>query len=220
MGAPDPAKAPRSTAFGMIVILLLGTPRADVVPEALTNRRHRIDAAQSVGFQKSCRSIARTICAVGAAAPRGVFPERAHFINHRQPTPATGADRRQRVEGGRVSVKDFGLYFSDDGVEAPVEIADDFRLAKPWQLRCKTSRHRRTQKFPPADPFARGPRRIMLAARQQHGLPPQRPLLIDDAERAKHIAALQRQRMVEYVQNSHHSHRLLLMITPHHAGIK
>src|SRR6516162_9962535 len=72
--------------------------RGHVVPEALTNRRHRIDAAQSIGFEKSCGSIARTICALGAAAPRGVFPERAHFINYRQPMPATGADRRERVE--------------------------------------------------------------------------------------------------------------------------
>ena len=115
----------------MIVILLLGTPRADVVPEALTNRRHRIDAAQSIGFEKSCDSIARTICALGAAAPRGVFPERAHFINYRQPMPATGADRRERVEGGRVGVKDPRSHFSDDFVQSPVEVADDHQLAKP-----------------------------------------------------------------------------------------
>jgi hypothetical protein len=183
----------------MIVILLLGTPRADVVPEALTNRRHRIDAAQSVGFQKSCRSIARTICAVGAAAPRGVFPERAHFINHRQPTPATGADRRQRVEGGRVGVQDPRPHFSDDFVQSPVEVADEHQFAKPRQLRADPGWRRGAQEFPPADPLARRPRRIMLAAGQQHRLPPERTLLIDDAERAKHIAALQRQRMVENV---------------------
>jgi len=74
------------------------------------------------------------------------------------------------------------------------------------------------RKFPPANPLARRPRCVMLAARQQRRLPPERTLLIDDAERAKHIAALQRQRMVENVQNSHHSHRLLLMITPHDRG--
>src|SRR6516162_10754968 len=134
--------------------------------------------------------------------------------------PAAGADSRQRVEGRRVGVKDPGSYLFDDIVESPVQVADDLQLAKPRQLRSKTSWHWRAQEFPGADPLARGPGRIMLATRQQHGLPTQRPLLIDDAERAKHIAALQRQRMVEDVQNSHHSHRLSLMITPHYAGIK
>src|SRR6516162_10495283 len=103
--------------------------------------------------------------------------------------PAAGADSRQRVEGRRVGVKDPGSYLFDDIVESPIKVADDLQLAKPRQPRSKTSWHWGAQEFPPADPLARGPRRIMLATRQQHGLPPQRPLLIDDAERAKRSAA-------------------------------
>src|SRR5262249_49846304 len=109
---------------------------------------------------------------------------------------ATGADRRPRVEGGRVGVKDFRPYFPDYVVEPPVEVADDLQLAKPRQLRCNTGRHWCAQEFPTVDSLARGPRCIMLATCQQYRLPSQCPLLIDDTERAKHIAALQRQRVV------------------------
>jgi len=102
-----------------------------------------------------------------------------------------------------VGVKDSRPYLSDDVVQSPIEVADNLQLAKPRQLRSKAGRHWCAQEFPCADPLAHGSRRIMLAARQQYGLPAQRPLLIDDTESAKHIAALQRQRMIENVQNSH-----------------
>src|SRR5215469_3920118 len=102
-------------------------------------------------------------------------------------------------------MKDLGLYLLDDVLDAPAEVADNLQLAQPWQPRGKPIRHRRTQEFPLADAFSRGPRSVMLAARQQHRVPTQRPLLVDDGESTKHIAALQRGRMVENVQNPHHS---------------
>ena len=43
----------------------------------------------------------------------------------------------------------------------------------------------------------------MLAARQQHRLPADCALLIDDAEGAINVAALQRQRMIEDVKYPH-----------------
>ena len=170
-------------------------PSRDFFPEALTNRRDRIGASECVRLKQFRRSIAQTSHA-NRAATRGIFPERAHFINDRHPMPATGADCGQRVEGGRVGVKNCRSYFPDDVVEPPVEVADDLQLAKPRQLRSKTGRHWCAQEFPTIDSLSRGPRRIMLATRQQYGLPPQCPLLIDDAEGTKHIAALQRQRVV------------------------
>jgi hypothetical protein len=89
-------------------------------------------------------------------------------------------------------VKDLGLYLLEDVLDTPPEIADNLQLAQPRQPGGKPIRHRRTQEFPLADAFSRGPRRVMFAACQQHRVPTQRPLLVDDGESTEHIAALQR----------------------------
>src|SRR5579863_10233906 len=96
-----------------------------------------------------------------------------------------------------------GPDVANDLVEPPAKIADDFQLADSWQFSREPRRRRRTQKFPVADPLARRPRCIMLAACQQHWVPAECPLLINDAESAVNVAALQRQRMIEDVKYAH-----------------
>src|SRR5271163_4153515 len=142
---------------------------------------------------------------MGPMARCPVFPQRTHFVDDRNAMTAADADRREGVEDRRVRVQNLRAYFVDDLVEATPEIADDLQLASPGQPRAEPNRRRRAQKLPITDAFARRPGRVMLAAGQQHRLPSQGPLLIDDAERAQDVATLQRQRMVEDVQNLHWS---------------
>jgi hypothetical protein len=105
-------------------------------------------------------------------------------------------------------MQDVRLDLADHIIEPSAEIADDPQLAKPGQLGGNAGRHWRPEELPLSDPLTRRPRRIMLAARQQQRLPPHCALLVDNTESAIDIAALQRQRMVEYVQDPHCPKRL------------
>ena len=100
-------------------------------------------------------------------------------------------------------MEDLRADLADHLVEATIEIFDNLQLANPRQSGDKPGRHRGPQKLPFADPLACGSRRVMLAARQQHRFPAQRALVVDDRQGAIDIAAVQRQRMVEDVQNPH-----------------
>src|SRR4029077_8959068 len=111
---------------------------------------------------------------------------------------------RQRIEYRGVGVQDLRADLIDHLVEPSVEIPDNLQLTKPGQFGGEPGRHRSPQKLPCSDLLPRGSRRIMLAAREQHRFPAQRPLLVDDAEGPIDISAVQRQRMVENMQNSHY----------------
>ena len=122
---------------------------------------------------------------------------------------ARGADRRQTVQQRGVGVQDVGLDFGNDLVEPAPQIADDCQLAGGGRLCGQPGRLRRAEELPFADLFASvapvGCRceRLVFSARDENRLPADRPLLVDDAEGAINIAALQRQRMIEDVKYSH-----------------
>jgi hypothetical protein len=101
-------------------------------------------------------------------------------------------------------MQDLRSNLVDHLLQALLEVADDPQLANPRQPRGEPGRHPGPQKLPFTDALSRRSRRVMLAAGQQHRFPAQCPLLVDNAERAIDIAALERQRMVEDVQNAHY----------------
>jgi hypothetical protein len=82
-------------------------------------------------------------------------------------------------------------------VEPQFKIPSDHQLAKTGQFEGRPGRQRRAQEFPLADPVARRARRIMLAAGQQHRLPAERLLLIDNAKVAVEIATAANDRECE-----------------------
>src|SRR5436190_22293915 len=129
---------------------------------------------------------------MSAVTCRRVLPKGTYFINDRDRMPSAGTNSRQRVEDRRVRVQDLRANFPDHLIEPPIEVADELQLANPRQPGGEPGRHPGPQKLPFADPLSRRSRRVMLAAGQQHRLPAQRPLLVDNAERAIDIAALER----------------------------
>src|SRR6516164_4099856 len=163
---------------------------------------------EGMGLYQPCHPIAQTGISMSAVTGCRVFPECAHFVNGWDPMLASGANCRQDVEDRRMGMEDLGTQFADHLIDAPTEVIDNSQFAKPGHPSGRPFWHRRPQKFPVANSLPRWSRRIMLAARQQKRLPAQRPLLVDDPERAIDIAALQRQRMVEYVEDPHRPDRL------------
>ena len=156
-----------------------------------------------MAFDKPRRVVAQTGSAVpawlAAASSQKARTSYTTGIACRRPTRIAGSALRTGEWAWRI----WGCTSPIDFVEPPAEIADDLQLAQPRQLGAQAGRLRRAQKLPLADPLAHRSRRVMLAARQQHRLPAHCPLLIDDAEGAIDIAALQRQRMIENVKYPH-----------------
>ena len=178
--------------------LVAGDTAGDrIFPQALADRRHCIRAMKRAGLDGPGHSIPQARLTMGAVTCRRVLPKGAYFINDRNRMPPAGPNCRQGVEDRRVGVQYLRANLADYFVEFPVEIADDRELANPRQPSGDPGRHPGPQKLPFTDALSRRSRRVMLAAGQQHRLPAQHPLLVDNAEGAIDIAALKRQRMVE-----------------------
>src|SRR6266446_1239984 len=82
-----------------------------VLPQPLTDRRHRIGAAPRMSLEQLRRMIPQICGTVGAVVSYRILPQRSHFIHDRQAVPATGADRRQCVEHRRVGMQNIGPHF-------------------------------------------------------------------------------------------------------------
>ena len=197
IGGAGPAKGVAVDRVGDDRDLVVGDATGDdLAPQPFADCCHRVGAPQCAGFEEPCRAVAQP---AGAVARGRVLPQAPDLIDDRNALAAAGADRRQGVQHRGMGVQNLRLDLADDLVQAAAEIADDLELAHPGQPGAEAARHPRAQIFPVADSLARRSRRVVLAARQQHRLPAEGPLLVDDAERAKDVAALQRRRMIEDV---------------------
>ena len=86
-------------------------------PQPLADRRDRVRAIERVGLDKPRRPVPQTGAAIVAMARRRVLPQGAHLVNRRDRMPPAGAQRRHRVEDGRMCVKDLGPHLADHLVE-------------------------------------------------------------------------------------------------------
>ena len=73
-----------------------------------------IGAFQGVGFQAAREFVAQAVLGAGAVVDRGVFPEGAHLVHHRDAELAAGAQGGDRVQAGGMGVQDVGLDGRDD----------------------------------------------------------------------------------------------------------
>ena len=127
-----------------------------------------------------------------------------------------GANRGQCVEDRRVRVQDLRLHLVDYSIKAAAQVAHNHQLANPRQFGSNAGGHWGSENLPSVDPLSLRAGRIMLAARQQYGLPAQGSLMVDDTKRAINITALQRQRMIENMEDPHCPDRLLIVSACHH----
>lgn len=133
--------------------------------------------------------------------------------------PSPGAQCWYCIEYRGVGVQDLQPDLGDDLVEPPIEVADNPELAKPRDPAHRPGWHRGPKKLPTADLFTRRSWDVVFAARQHDRRPAQRSLLVDNPESAIDIAALQRQRMVENVQDPHYLERIVTLTAGQYSRI-
>ncbi len=82
--------------------------RDDFVAQSLANRRDVIGAAQREALQRARCAVAQAAFARPAVVDGGVLPERADFVDDRNPALPPDPQCRQRVQHRRVRVQDVG----------------------------------------------------------------------------------------------------------------
>src|SRR5919108_2769780 len=102
------------------------TASHDVSPQPLANRCHRVRPMERARFDKPCSLVMETSSPMGAVTRCRILPKGAHFVDDRNCVSPAGADRCERVEDRRMSVKNGGARFIHDIVEGPTEIVENF----------------------------------------------------------------------------------------------
>ncbi len=133
---------------------------------------------------------------------RGIFPGSAHLIDDRDAMSPPYPQRRHSVQARRMSVQDVRSDRREELLESLRSGVDDHHVVEDrnsLQLRGLDSRAVEVES---CDVFLGLPRRVVFRCRQLKRLPPQSPLLAQQRQRAKCVAALQRQRMIQDVENA------------------
>ena len=180
-------------------------PRSDdLAAQPLADRRDVARAAQRVRLERARRAIAKAALGRRAVVDRGVFPERAHLVDDRDAEPATRAQRRQRVQHRRMRVEDVGVEALAPAPRCAARVARiSAQIADARHARRRALAERRAMKAPTVDVLDLAARLAVARRRELQRLPAERPLLAQDGQRAEHVAAVQRKRVIEDVQDAH-----------------
>jgi hypothetical protein len=82
-----------------------------IVAQAVANRENSIGFGNHPVLERTCEPVLERTFAPGPVADRGIFPESADFIDHRNAQLAGGADRGHAAERGRVRMDHVGPPF-------------------------------------------------------------------------------------------------------------
>ena len=156
---------------------------------------------------------------------RGVFPECAHFVDHRKVERAAGLQCGKSVQARRMGVDQVDVLAAGDFADARHQCANDVPLIderqageRPGACTVKAqavdrflSRHRAVPHPPgPHRPGCCPPSRSAAAGslfvfrrRDVSRAPTDRALRFEDRARAERVAAVKRNRVVEYVEDLH-----------------
>jgi hypothetical protein len=179
--------------------------RHDILAQAFADGGDGIGALQRPGFERAGGAVAQAEFLRGAVVDRGVFPECAHFVHDRNAEAAPGAQRGNRVERGRVRVQDVRLDLRDDLGQAPGQAVDHLFLVQHRQFGQRSARGRGAVEVQAVDGFFQIVAGMLLGAGHMEGFPAERALLAQDRAGAEGVAAVQRDRVVEDVQDTHHA---------------
>jgi hypothetical protein len=108
--------------------------RDDVLAQAFADGGDGIGALQRIGFERARELVAQAVLGAGAVVDRGVFPEGAHFVHHRDAEFFAGAQGGDRVQRRRVGVQDVRLDDRDDLGQAFGQAVDHFDLVQHRQF--------------------------------------------------------------------------------------
>ena len=201
-GAPPKANAAAIHAVRNDRHATLGNAAGDDVPlQALADRRHVIGAAKRERLQRATQAIADAAFAAGAVVDGGILPERANLVDHGQPEQPARAQRRNGIEHRRVRVQYIGTRVSrdlKDALRGRPHLCPLARTRDGVQHRWRLPRPIEAQALHQLVGLRRGD---VLRTGDLHRFPAQPLLLAQDGTRAECISALQRNRMIQHVQN-------------------
>src|SRR5450432_4180786 len=159
-------------------------------------------ATQRKGLDGTCQAIACSPLAGRPVIGRRVLPKSADFVDDRDAEASPDPQRRQRIEDRRVSMQDVGTYRARHFFETPRRCAHLRHFPDAGQAVKRAWFPRRSVEMKTVDVFFQCAGHGMLRTRHMERLPAQAPLLAQDRTRAERVAALERDRMVENMQDA------------------
>ena len=176
--------------------------RDDVAAQSFADSRNLVGPPQRPGFKVAGYAVAQTAFPRCTVIDGGIFPESANFINDRQTEAAPDAQRGNGVEHRRMGMQDMGADFGDHLGQAFLQAFHQLHFAEYRPFCRRSCRARRTVKVPAVDVFLRRRTADVFGRSQVKCFPAQAPLPVQDRQGAECIAAVQRNRMIEDVQDT------------------
>src|SRR6202030_1732498 len=188
-------------------LLRIDAARDDVRAQAFTDGSHSIGALQYVGFERASESIARRTLSRAAVVDRGVFPEGANFVDYRHAEPASHAQRWDRIQRRRVCVQQLRFDLLGNRLQTVRERVHHPQLRHRRQAGEPRAVERRAEEMPAVDRLFETLGALLLRAGEMGRVPSEPPLLSQYRQRAKRVAAVQWERVIEDMQDAHGTFR-------------
>ena len=162
-----------------------------------------IDPPERRRFERARETVASAAFARGAVIDRRVLPQGTHFVDDRNAQPAARSDGRKSVEHRRMGVQHVGLESFRELDQPAARRGHLGQIGDARKPGYDAGAHHRAVKRPAVHLVDCTVARRMTRRRELERFPAERALLPQDCSRAKCIAAVQRERMVEEVQHPH-----------------
>ena len=179
--------------------------RDDVGAQSFAYGRHGSGSTQRVGLEAAARAITQAAGAVRAVSDRAVFPQGAHLVHEWNPASRRDRQRGERHEAGRVRVDDVGAALLRHLRQSRAQLGHDGELVDHGhpvrQLECA----RRAVERQAVDLLDRRFTHVVARGGELPGFEAERALLLEDRLAAEGIAAVQGDRVIEYVQYAYGS---------------
>ncbi len=177
--------------------------RDQVAAQPFADHRHGVGRAHRMGFKLAGQPIARIALHSCAVADRRILPESADFVDHGQAVALGHALRRDRVQHRRMGMNHVRPPFPHQRVD---RIGMGRYVAPFANQRIAAGRFaRRAVEGQAVDHLLLRPLRRMAVAGDAAHLPPPGHLRAQDRTGAKGIAAMERQTVVQDMENTCHS---------------
>ena len=175
--------------------------RHDVAAQALADGGDLVRATQRHGFETPGQAVAQAAFGRRTVIDGGILPGGAHLVDHGNPEPTADLNRRQRVEHRRVRMQDVRANLLDHLGDTRFVYLHFPQFAQTGQA--LGQRARRAVEVP-AVHVVFATRGHPLARRgEMKRLPAERALLAKYRDGPKGVAAMQRQRVIEDMENPH-----------------
>ena len=177
--------------------------RDEIAAQAFADDGDGIGLLHRPGFQRTGEPVAQAAFFRAAVVDRRVFPEGANFIDHGDAQLAADTDRRHRVQHRRMRVDHVGLQISCQGQQTSLDGTHHGERIAAGQARQQPGRFRRAIEMQAVGLLFHHLAIDLLGTGQVVGVPAHFPLVVQDRRAAEGIAGMQRQGVVEDVEDAH-----------------